>query len=765
MQNFMIQGGDPLGTGSGGSGPNGGPGDVQNDEFNVDIRFTSSGLLAMANSGPDTNDCQFFITTSQDSANYYRAGDYQYTIIGKLVAGNDILQAVAAVPVEENAAGTEESKPVNPPIIDSVSVVTDTEYGLVLLKQGSGATPGETATVTVTASDGSGVTLSADGVASAPSLDVSLATDTPSTSDRPAFLDPMPDVYTTMNTPVTIPIPAEEGDAGVPLAYDSGSNDTRLQITSSGTGPTDGSATLTPTGDIVGLYQFAVGVRRSTANPATSGSDDIQYLPIFIRPLAPTSLSVLTPGVQNGGVAAIDNNLEFQVTGVTSGLTVEIYVDGGSSPIGTATASGDTVDVQTTVQLSEGPHTFTVKESVSYAATKVGNREIAAGALYSDLSSSTVQFTVAVPPTPNPSTWATVPYATGPTSITMVATTASDPDGVQYYFHCLTSGGHDSGWQAGPIYVDSGLLPGSTYAYQVRTRDQSPYQGTGSYSISASATTQPSSFKLSGPNFGTYQAGTSIDIQWTAGDIVAGSKISLCYDPDTTFNGNEHWIEIDGVAAANGPGTYAWNTTGVAPGTYYIAGYLFDGGKVFTFSHLYQSITIIATVPPQTFTIAGPTSGSYPAGQLLNVPWTADGVVPGSKISLCYDTDTTFNGNEHWIEIDSVAAAYGSHPFMWDTTGVAPGTYYLAGYMYDGKGTFTTSHLTQAITITDPAAPPQTFAVTSPSFHHLSSRPDGQRPVDGRRRRGRQQNQPLLQHRRRPRRQRTLDRNRRRRGR
>ncbi len=329
----------------------------------------------------------------------------------------------------------------------------------------------------------------------------------------------------------------------------------------------------------------------------------------------------------------------------------------------------------------------------------------------------------------------------------------------------MTSGGHDSGWQAGPIYEDTGLLPGTTYAYQVRTRDQSPYQGTGSYSISASATTQPSSFKLSGPNFGTYQAGTSINIQWTAGNVVAGSKISLCYDPDTTFNGNEHWIEIDGVAAANGPGTYAWNTTGVAPGTYYIAGYLFDGGKVFTISHLYQSITITATVPPQTFAIAGPTSGSYPAGQLLNVPWTADGVVAGSKISLCYDTDTTFNGNEHWIEIDAVAAAYGSHPFMWDTTGVAPGTYYLAGYMYDGKGTFTTSHLTQAITITDPADSAPDLRRRQPEFQHLSSGPDGQRPVDGRRRRGRQQDQPLLRHRRRLQRQRTLDRNRRRRGR
>ena len=87
-------------------------------------------------------------------------------------------------------------------------------------------------------------------------------------------------------------------------------------------------------------------------------------------------------------------------------------------------------------------------------------------------------------------------------------------------------------------------------------------------------------------------------------------------------------------------------------------------------------------------------------GQAIGIQWTAGGVVSGSKISLCYDTDTTFNGNEHWIEIDAVTAANGGGTFTWNTTGVAPGTYYLAGYMYDGHGTFTMSHLTQAITLT-----------------------------------------------------------------
>ena len=110
-------------------------------------------------------------------------------------------------------------------------------------------------------------------------------------------------------------------------------------------------------------------------------------------------------------------------------------------------------------------------------------------------TSSAATFTISTivdttPPTPNPSQWATAPYATGTTSINMTAMTASDPSGVQYFFHCLTTGGHDSSWQASSTYQDTGLTPNATYTYQVKTRDLSPAYNQGSYSISASAKTQ-----------------------------------------------------------------------------------------------------------------------------------------------------------------------------------------------------------------------------------------------------------------------------------
>ena len=184
-------------------------------------------------------------------------------------------------------------------------------------------------------------------------------------------------------------------------------------------------------------------------------------------------------------------------------------------------------------------------------------------------------------------------------------------------------------------------------------------------------------------------AGSSIGIQWTAANVVSGSKISLCYDIDTTFNGNEHWIEIDGVTASNSGGTYTWNTTGVAAGTYYLAGYMYDGSQ--DLHHLAPDRrqsplpTAASCGRHQTFAVTGPTSGSYQAGQTVGIQWTAGNVVAGSTISLCYDSDATFNGNEHWIEIDGVAASNSGGTYSWNTTGVAAGTYYLAGYMYDGK--------------------------------------------------------------------------------
>jgi cyclophilin family peptidyl-prolyl cis-trans isomerase len=339
INQFVIQGGDPTGTGSGGS-------TLGNfdDHFDVDLQHNRTGVLSYAKSSDDTNDSQFFITEGPQ-----RFLDFNHSIFGQLVEGDAVREAIS------NTATNASDRPTNAVIINNVAIFDDTENGLIRLS--AVGTQTGTATITVTVRD-------SEGNETQQNFTVTVAADNSNSSPFLADITPPTPV---VGTPVDIQLSAIDVE-GDPVSFSarvpSGSQYS-VQVN-----PTTGLLTLTPNSGFTAPMQVTVEVRAASAVGTPNAPFDSQTFTVSPQTSTTAPTGVDLQAASDSGASNSDNvtnagSLTFDVSGTVSGALVQLLR--GTTVVGSATATGTTTSITTSniATLGTGSYTLTAQQTLN----------------------------------------------------------------------------------------------------------------------------------------------------------------------------------------------------------------------------------------------------------------------------------------------------------------------------------------------------------------------------------------------------------------
>ncbi len=333
INNFVIQGGDPKGDGSGG------PGFQFDDEFTPAASFTGDGQLAMANSGKDTNGSQFFITEGPQ-----RFLDFNHTIFGQLVRGKATRDAISDVTVDGS------SRPNSVIRISTVRIIANTTDAVLQVKLNGIATG--TITVKATGAEGTAsrsftVTGVADAVNSPPIL----------TSKQKVY-------YTGVNQKINIQLTGVDSE-GDPIEYGGeyvSQNGATAQLN-----PDTGLLEVTPKAGYTGPITLYVGVK--TPNASSRGSSSATSgLPL--GGIFDTQLITIAVGEQP--VTASGVNIDATSGAPANSVLVATFRDGdlkGTASNFTAKINWGDGSVTTGVIVKDSANGYSVYGTKAYSAS------------------------------------------------------------------------------------------------------------------------------------------------------------------------------------------------------------------------------------------------------------------------------------------------------------------------------------------------------------------------------------------------------------